>query len=281
MVTNHHGAEDNLIERQNRAFLALLAASQNRWPVLMEPSSPLGDDSAIAVPDIQHRLRVGDRNDDPTDFLAQGRLHMRLILNLYEVYSGRQSISDAKILDWGVGCARTLRFTPELARHGIAGIDIDPINISWCERNLPFGDFAVVEPFGRTPFADRSFDLIYSHSVMTHLSEDDQFVWLKELSRISRGILLFSVHGPYSAATRGTIWAADPPAFLDWLEKGFRNPRRGNEDLADIAPEGYYRDVAHTATYIKRAWSRYVEVLDVISGGFGTSHDAVVCRAYG
>ncbi len=104
----------------------------------------------------------------------------------------------ARILDFGCGCGRVITWLQQLdSKYQYFGTDIDPEAITWCQENLAnFGEYAVNPHLPPTEYADNYFDLVYSISVFTHLSEDMQFAWLKELSRITKpgGYLLLTTH---------------------------------------------------------------------------------------
>jgi SAM-dependent methyltransferase len=106
------------------------------------------------------------------------------------------------LLDWGCGCGRVLRHWTGLSGVRIFGCDIDRKMVAWCDENLPFTDVTVNELSPPLPYADSSFDLAYAFSVMTHLSEDLQHAWLRDVRRVLRpgGYFLFSTLGEYYAS---------------------------------------------------------------------------------
>ena len=78
------------------------------------------------------------------------------------------------------------------------GTDYNPELISWCQRQL--GKLAEFKTNKLTPpldYANEQFDLIYSISVFTHLTEDLQYAWLNELGRVLKhsGLILITLHG--------------------------------------------------------------------------------------
>lgn len=105
------------------------------------------------------------------------------------------------ILDFGCGNGRAIRqfHSPVKSKLNgkIYGSDINPEQIEWCRRNLPFAEFKVNGPNPPLSYADEQFDFIYNFSVFTHFSEPQQFLWMKELSRVLRpgGCLLLSTCG--------------------------------------------------------------------------------------
>jgi SAM-dependent methyltransferase len=115
--------------------------------------------------------------------------------------------SCGRVLDWGCGCGRTLRWMVERAMpHQFSGCDVDAAAIEWCQNNLRL-DFEVTEAPPPLPYQDGAFELVFGVSVFTHLNEDFQQRWLAELCRIIalQGFLLLSVAGTNIANTPGGI----------------------------------------------------------------------------
>lgn len=120
----------------------------------------------------------------PEDFVAAGREHtatMRRIL----ADAGFALAPEHRILDFGCGAARMLRFFADHAATGECwGVDSDGKRLAWCMEHLtpPF-HFALTTRLPHLPFEDRWFDLVFAGSVFTHI--DDLMVsWLLELRRV-------------------------------------------------------------------------------------------------
>jgi SAM-dependent methyltransferase len=112
---------------------------------------------------------------------------------------GRRIEELGAILDFGCGCGRVTRNWVALRDVEVSGSDTNERAIEWCRRNLRFARF---ETNGLAPplaFADRSFGLAYALSVFTHLPEDLQFQWLRDLERVlgPGGYLLLTTHGEH------------------------------------------------------------------------------------
>jgi SAM-dependent methyltransferase len=90
------------------------------------------------------------------------------------------------VLDWGCGCGRIARWiAPELTARGgtFVGSDLNPRLVAWCAAHLPGRYFAN----GLRPpldLPDAGVDLVYAHSVLTHLTEETAVAWLAELRRV-------------------------------------------------------------------------------------------------
>jgi SAM-dependent methyltransferase len=200
------------------------------------------------------------------------------LLRLYSRLTGRSIEACGPILDWGVGCARIARFFPEHLRGRVYGVDIDALNIDWCRKNIPGIQFEVTSPAPPLPFADRHFELVYGHSVLTHLSENDQRAWLHELARVTRpgGHCLLTVLAEVSWFIRYYPDGRCPDSVAEFLETGFFDD--GTMDVGvDSATPGTYRNVSHTQPYIRRVWSEYFEVVSIIQN-FADLQSLVVLR---
>jgi len=193
---------------------------------------------------------------------------------IYEAYSGKK-FEDATMLDWGCGCGRMFRHIPKEAQARAHGADVDRVNIAWDRENMPFGTFSLLYPSTPFPYEDNTFDLVFGTSVITHLDEKEQFFWLQELNRISRGIVVLSIHGFYRASLEaGSLSGA---YIQKWLDRGFLDAANPLPDIADVVDADYYRSTSHTWSYVHKEWTKYVDVLDILLGTIST-HDAVVCR---
>jgi SAM-dependent methyltransferase len=101
------------------------------------------------------------------------------------------------ILDFGCGCGRVLRHWHSLPDTRVCGVDYNPSLVAWCKANLPFAEVRINQLAPPLPYDDNEFDLVYALSVFTHLTEDLQSAWIKELSRVVKpgGFLVISTHG--------------------------------------------------------------------------------------
>jgi SAM-dependent methyltransferase len=133
---------------------------------------------------------------DPTWFIDSGRETAGGIRSALE----RRGVDIGQVeamLDFGCGCGRVVRHWADLPHTRIVGSDYNARLVAWCRANLPFARFdqnALAPPLR---YDDGQFDVVYALSVFTHLPEDLQQRWLRELARVLRpgGHLLLTLHG--------------------------------------------------------------------------------------
>ncbi|HEV7750732.1 MAG TPA: class I SAM-dependent methyltransferase [Baekduia sp.] len=101
------------------------------------------------------------------------------------------------LLDFGIGCGRVARHWQGIPAE-VHGADYNESLVAWCQENLPHVQAVANRLEPPLPFPDARFDLVYALSVFTHLTDDQQRSWIKELGRVTRpgGHVLFTTHGP-------------------------------------------------------------------------------------
>lgn len=167
-----------------------------------------------------------------------------------------------QILDWGCGAGRVTRYLISETPSAVCGADIDPDNVAWCRSNLTDGEFVTVPLRPPTAFADGRFDMVIGLSVLTHLSESDQWLWLEELRRITRpgALVLLSVSGPTQFAYIGFPL----PLYRRLQAQGFLDLARDPALDEVISEQEYYRAAFHSRAYIASRWSDYFEVIAIL-----------------
>ncbi len=176
-----------------------------------------------------------------------------------------------RVLDFGCGCGRVLRSFGEVNHTGeIWGCDIDGESIAWNETNLAeLARFYANPSEPPTRWEDGFFSAIYTVSVFTHLPEELQMAWVRELHRLlsAGGVLVASLHGEH-------YWQRDPAVAAEVAQRGFAY--RTGEATAGL-PE-FYMVAYHSIEYIRQNWGRYFEVLAHLPAYIAGAHDAVVLR---
>lgn len=189
------------------------------------------------------RFRVSESLSIPL-FEAVGRAcadHIATCVRL----AGREFATLERALDFGCGCGRVLRWLSERFQTvTFHGVDIDDEAIRWCSKNIRRIAVQTNAPLPPLRYPDDHFDLVYSVSVFTHLSEAMQDQWLEELSRVLKpgGLLIFTVHGDNAAK----VLDDDSRRTLD--QAGFVH--RVTRKLSGIVPD-WYNTSWHSATYIR------------------------------
>jgi SAM-dependent methyltransferase len=184
------------------------------------------------------------------------------------------STAGLRMLDWGCGAGRIARY---LVRDwNYTGIDIDQEAVGWCAQNIKGGTFQLQSLEPNTGFPAETFDAAIGISIFTHLREDDQFAWLKELSRVVKptGLVAVSVCGATSLANAEN----DVPVIDILKSRGFCDTGVEATLKGVTADDSYYRNIYHTHDYIRRNWSRDFEVLDILPGFVGNMQDMVLLR---
>jgi SAM-dependent methyltransferase len=224
-------------------------------------------ESKLPIPPASLRLRVHG-TDDEVAFLAVGET---IASRIREIVSAEDRSLDGaeRIVDFGCGCGRVLRFfeNPPLSGQLFA-TDIDQEAIAWCKTNL--ASLASFSRNGDQPpleFERDSFDLILAISVFTHLPEALELSWLRELQRIAQAgaILLLTVHGE-------RLFNTVPSASYDELS------RRGFCYAACGATAGlpdYYQTSFHSRAYVELHWSELFHIRRIVALG---GQDVVVCE---
>ena len=171
---------------------------------------------------------------------------------------------------WGEAPAfDKLRFYPHHEEASeLWGVDINAKHINWCQLNLspPFF-FATTTTAPHLPFEDGYFDLIYSGSVFTHIS-DLADAWLLELRRVVRkdGYLYITIHDRRTVEVLLTKYK-DRPHFTELVELVRSFCKRTGvlsknhayfTILADPISQVFYNE-----DYLMRKWSQWAEVLSI------------------
>jgi SAM-dependent methyltransferase len=250
-----------------------------------------GATSAIPLPpdELIDRVVTGFTNDLAEEnralFLDTGRRSLGDLERALAAVCDTLSAHD-RILDFGCGCGRIVRWMKELADgRTIAGTDIDARAIAWASSNLSFARFEVNEALPPTRYRDGEFDLIVNHSVFTHLDERHQDLWLAELERITApgGALVLSVHGAYSF--QATERELEPGSILrrEWRARLERDGiLHVTEDsfIGSSFPD-FYHTTFHAPWYVLEHWSRWFEVLAYLPRSSLGHQDQVVLRRRG
>jgi SAM-dependent methyltransferase len=195
------------------------------------------------------------------DFIESGFSSIYPTLNRVLKPIGKELKSFHSILDFGCGCGRAIRalatLLPEIKLYGA---DIDDEAIKWLKLNYSkFAEFSTASHFPPTGFGNQQFDLVFGISVFTHLPEEMQFEWLKELGRITKhdGYIILTTHREkfYKDLTADVLDIMHKKEFY-YSDFGFNY---GNS----ISLPDFYQTTFHLHDYIQREWGKYFDVIDI------------------
>ena len=153
------------------------------------------------LPDLARIQRVAGNTANAISFLNGGRNASKRILQIASDY-GMKLGKRQKVLDWGVGCGKVALHMAQHSKLDITGIDIDEDNVGWCAKNLK-GRYVKTGLMPPSPLRAETFDISYSCSVLSHLTERVVDAWLEELGRVmkSDGLAIHSFNGSTNLAT--------------------------------------------------------------------------------
>jgi ubiquinone/menaquinone biosynthesis C-methylase UbiE len=217
-------------------------------------------------------------NASPKDFLDVGkRTFQEIEIALQSM--GKDVNSFENILDFGCGCGRTIIWFMEKEKEkekknkfNLYGTDIDSTAIKWCRENLDSVKFNVNGELPPLEYQDNFFDFIYALSVFTHLNEDYQFLWLKELKRILKpnGILIISLHGQK--------FSKDPTQneTRELQETGYscKVNYNGKGNFPDWSRYASF----HTKEYVSKNFGQYFKVLSYTEKTVNNLQDMVILQ---
>ena len=230
------------------------------------------------IPPARLRLRVG------TTYLRDFIGASQPTLDEFEVACRGQgsSLRDARsLLDFGCGCGRLLlamRRSQLFSECRLVGCDVDAEAIDWLRGAYPDLELAVNSFLPPLPFEDEEFDVVVSYSVFTHLDEQAQFAWLRELRRVLSpgGIALLTVQGPrsYESFRDGSrvangLGCARRVSGHESLERegfvyeSFDRNAWNESDFTGIDSD--YGLSFHSREYIERSWSPILYVGTVMA----------------
>jgi SAM-dependent methyltransferase len=225
----------------------------------LERAAPLPP-RALAI-----RAGVPDPADVIASYRAVGRDSRGTIL---ELLGPDWSFDGKRVLDFGCGSGKVMRhFLPEAAGCELWGCDIDERSVDWINAELspPLHAFAN----GEVPPLDQpssSFDLVWSVSVFTHLT-DHWAGWLAELHRVLRpgGLAIVSFLG-------GAMYEV-------WTEEEWHPDQIGmlvlnhGQDWELGGPT-----VFHSPWWLHEHWGRAFEIVELREGTAPREHGLVLLR---
>lgn len=203
----------------------LIAAAWRGYEHYVGWREPDGEPSAedLPVPPAQLRVLVAGTADRAW-FLEGGRAHTTYLRALLAAH-GHPIEEMRRILDFGCGCGRMLRWWEDLPAGSVHGCDYNRELVSWCDENLDDVQVRATELSPPLPYPSEYFELLYALSIFTHLATELAERWLIEMHRVLRpgGLLWFTTHGEsltdrLSAAEQVQFAAGQPVVHFPEVE---------------------------------------------------------------
>jgi ubiquinone/menaquinone biosynthesis C-methylase UbiE len=182
---------------------------------------------------------------------------------------------NTKILDFGCGWGRIIRlFMKDVKLENLFGIDCDDTIVKVCKSLNLNCNIDVNNIYPPTEFEDNCFDLIYSFSVFSHLSEDAHKKWIGEFKRILKpnGILIVTTRSRefiISCSKMRDIEDENIPFFAKGLTNIFLNPLKSLMDYDEgkylyesiggggMRDGSFYGETCIPPKYVEKEWIKY------------------------
>ena len=232
---------------------------------------------------------TGDKGDA---VLREGFGAYRLFKKLYARHVGPLD-KCSNILDFGCGWGRIIRFfIKDLEPSKLWGVDPVEDVINTCKQNNRWCNFKAINPKPPGPFPDNMFDLVYSFSVFSHLSEQMSNDLLAELTRILKpgGMLIVTTRGrsfiEFCASLRKS-------SDLESMHPGPRSAAAGfmntEESLAEYDSGkycfsqldhewSYWGETAISKKYVLQHWTRSLDFVAFIPEGRQLVQSVIVMK---
>jgi SAM-dependent methyltransferase len=190
-ILNHSGAN----KKPNELFSGI---SDGFWFWLCTEGYRRNPSLASVLPGMPEEnvqlMFTGDMGDS---VLREGFSAYRLFKEVYESHVGCIA-QCCSILDFGCGWGRIIRFfLKDVEPSRLWGVDPVEEMVDICKKENKWCHFESIGTKPPSSFQDNTFDLIYSFSVFSHLSEEMHRSWLVELSRMLKpgGLLVVTTRG--------------------------------------------------------------------------------------
>src|SRR5262245_47581476 len=194
---------------------------------------------------------------------------------------GRPLQVDTRILDFGCGWGRILRFfLRDCLAANLHGIDVDPGLVEICRKTMNYGSFDVVDPLPPTRVPNESFDFVVGYSVFSHLAEHASLAWVEELARVLKpgGVMVVTTEPrgfiELCRSLRGQhhefAWhQALANSFVD-TEAAYRAYDAGEYLYAPTGggsyrPADFYGEALIPEGYVRARWTKFLRFVDFVS----------------
>jgi SAM-dependent methyltransferase len=210
---------------------------------------------------------------------------------------------DKRVLDFGAGVARQIRyFVTHHPKVGLYACDVEGSHMEWVARAYPQVQAHKSSYLPPLKYEDCFFDLIYSVSIFSHVSQGDAFAWLNEFKRIlkPRGVACLTILGMTAAKKAGSVRHRDvlfknhiqsletegfvhqPYGGISAIkERAAKNRFLKNTDMLGEVDEGY-GITYYSKRFIRENWVGHGwELVGIAEGVIDDLQDLVVLRNLG
>jgi len=190
---------------------------------------------------------------------------------------------DSKVLDFGCGWGRIIRFfMKDVYLKNLYGTDCDETVVNICKSLNVNCNIDVNNIYPPTEYPDNNFDLIYSFSVFSHLSEESHKKWLSEFQRILKpnGVLIVTTRPREFILSCKDMRTKDEtkiPFYAKGLIKTFVDTEKYLKEYDDgnylyesvggggIRDGSFYGETCIPEKYAEREWVKYFNKVKFVS----------------
>jgi SAM-dependent methyltransferase len=229
---------------------------------------------------LQNNVTSIPRPDPNLVYLTQGHYNVEeyensILPGIFNMgnYLERSGVDLSQIhslLDFGCGPGRLLvGWCVAFPGMDLHGCDLNENFIFWAQRNLPEDIKCIRNNLSPPlPYEDSQFDFIYLISVFTHLSLNNQKLWIEEFKRILKigGHLLITLHG--ELYVRNSFWR-NAEKITEFIKCGYieHGSKEGSNHYVTYHTQEFPNGrVNHKRRFFQIAASQDIYVLKYVSG---------------
>lgn len=199
---------------------------------------------------------------DTIDHINSGKRSAQFYVDLYNRVCGDFGDVDS-VLDFGCGCGRVLSRMPSSGGVRYYGIDLHDQALQWLRETMPHGVFSAGSAMPPVDIEAQKFDLIYSVSVLTHLTQEQERAWLDEWHR------LLKIGGHLIVTFRAEDWVEQ--CTIERQKMAIQKAWRESDGFCyqkhryweGIFPE-FYAGTYQTIDYVRANWGKRFEILTIL-----------------
>ena len=189
---------------------------------------------------------------------------------------GKTITIESKVLDFGVGWGRILRFfLKDVPIENLYGVDVDHTIIKVCHDTGIPGNLHQINPEGPLPHSDNKFDLVYAYSVFSHLAEGVHIKCLEEIARVLKpgGMLIATTEGRGFINYCASLSKDDAEsAWHKALSNAFPEPAKTLEEYdaghfiyaSTYETSDFYGEAVIPKSYVENVWTKYFNFRDFV-----------------